>query len=92
MCARFRCSALLFQASFSIFALPCAVKFEVSLCIISANYGGGFRVGSLDLFVISTFVVNAMAYVHVGSASGSHSAILNAGCDGLEHHCKFSSF
>ena len=92
MYARFRCSALLFQASYSIFALPCAVKFEVSLCVLSANYGGGFRVCSLDLFAISTFVVNAHVHVHVGLASSSHSAILNAGCDGLGHHYIFSNF
>ena len=92
VCARFRCSTLLFQASFSIFALPCAIKFEVFLCVLSTNYDSGFRVGSLDLFAISTFVVNAHVHVHVGSASDSHSAILNAGCDGLGHHCTFSNF
>ena len=91
VCARFRSSALLFQASFSFFELPCAVKSEVSLCILSANYGGGFRVGSIHVFAISTILVNAHVHVHVGSASGSHSAILNAGYDGLEHHCTVSS-
>ena len=72
--------------------MPCAVKSEVSLCILSVNYGGGYRIGSLNLFVISTFVVNAHVHVHVGLAFSSHSAILNAGCNGLGHHCTFSSF
>ena len=56
------------------------------------NYGGGFRVGSLDQFAISTFVVNAHVHVHVDLASGSHSAILNAGYDRLGHHCTVSNF
>ena len=91
MCARFRSSALLFQESFSFFALLCAVKSEVSLCILFANYGGGFRVGSIHVFAISTVLVNAHVHVHVGSASDFHSAILNVGCDGLGHHCTVSS-
>ena len=91
MCARFRCSTLLFQASYLIFALPCAVKFEVSFCVLSANYRGGFRVGSIHVFAISTVLVYAIIHVHVGLASGSHSAILNVGCDGFGHHCIVSS-
>ena len=79
------------SGKFFIFALPCAVKSEVSLCILSANYGGGFRVGSIHEFVISIVLVNAHVHVHVGSASGSHSAILNASCNGLGHHCTVSS-
>ena len=50
LCARFRSSALLFQASFSFFALPCAVKSEVSLCIVSANDGCGFHSCVCDLY------------------------------------------
>ena len=91
VCARFRSTALLFQASFSFFVLPCAVKSQVSLCILSANYGNGFRNGSIHVFAISTVLVNAHVHVHVGSAFGSHSAILNAGCDGLGHHCTVST-
>ena len=91
VCARFRSTALLFQASFLFFALPCAVKSEVCLCILSANYDGGFRVGSIHVFAISTVLVNAIVHIHVGLASGSHSTILNAGCDGLGHHCTVSN-
>ena len=91
LCARFWSRALLFQASFSFFALLCVVKSKVSLCILSANYGGGFRVGSIHVFAISIVLVNAHVHVHVGSASGSHRAILNTGCDGLGHHCTVSS-
>ena len=71
--------------------LPCAVKSEVSLCILSANYSGGFRVGSIHVFTISTVLVNAHVHVHVDSASGSHSAILNAESDRLGHHCIVSN-
>ena len=91
MCARFRSTTLLFQASFSFFAFPCAVRSEVSLCILFANYGGGFRASSIHVFAISTVLVNAHVHVHVGLASGSHSAILNVGCDGLGHHCTVST-
>ena len=91
MCARFWCSAFLFQASRSIFALPCGLKFEICLCVLSANYRCGFRVGSIHMFAISTALVYAIIHVHVGLASGSHSTILNAGCDRLGHHCIVST-
>ena len=91
VCARFRSPPLLLQASFSFFALHCALNCEVCLCILSANYGGGFRVCSIHVFAFSIVLVNAIVHVHVYLAFGSHSAILNAGCDGLGHHCTVST-
>ena len=48
-------------------------------------------VASIQVFAFSIVLVDAIAHVHVYSASGSHSAILNAGCDGLGHHCTLSN-
>ena len=42
------------------------------------------------MFMISIVLVNAIAHVHVYWASSSHSPILNAGCNGLGHHCTIS--
>ena len=83
MCAWFWSTPLLLQASLLFFALHCALNSKVCLCILCAHYGGGFRVGSIHVFAFSLVLVNAIVHVHVYLASGSHIAILNAGCEGL---------
>ena len=68
-----RCSL---RQEFSISTLPCALRSEVSICMLSANYGSGFAFVffiCLQSRVQNRFVVNAHVHVHVGSASGSHS-------------------
>ena len=92
MCARFRSTPLLLQESLLFFALHCAINSEVCLCILCAHYSGGFRVGSIHIFAFSLVLVNAIIHVYVYLASGSHSAIFNAGCDGLGSIVQFPLF
>ena len=72
--------------------LHCALNYEVYLCNLCVYYGGGFRVGSIQVFAFSLVLVNAIIHVHVYLASGSHIAILNVGCDGLGPIVQFALF
>ena len=92
VCAQFRSTPLLLHASLLFFALHCALNSQVCLCILCAYYGGGFRVGSIHVFSLLLVLVNAIVHVHVYLPSGSHSATLNAGCDGLGPIVQFPLF
>ena len=68
-----RCSL---RQVFSIFALPCALTSEDSICMLSANCGSGFAFVffiCLRSWIQNRLVVNAHVHVHIGSAFGSHS-------------------